>query len=96
MDNAYIKSPEEALKHFQATEEQGLSEQQVTAFRQKYGKNGTQLQAPLSRAHLLTGVDSLARRPSNSDLGAHSGAIQGSAGYNITGFGGCIVRPGAF
>ncbi|KAF2657340.1 calcium ATPase [Lophiostoma macrostomum CBS 122681] len=39
MDNAYIKTPEQALAHFQATEEQGLSEQQVTASRQKYGKN---------------------------------------------------------
>ena len=46
MDNAYIKTPGEALKHFQATEEQGLSEQQVSAARQKYGKNGTQQLPP--------------------------------------------------
>jgi Ca2+ transporting ATPase len=40
MENAYTKTPGEALKHFQVTEQAGLSEQQVQAARQKYGKNG--------------------------------------------------------
>ncbi|KAF2200031.1 calcium ATPase [Delitschia confertaspora ATCC 74209] len=39
MDNAYNKTTGEALKHFQVTEQNGLSEQQVSAQRQKYGKN---------------------------------------------------------
>jgi magnesium-transporting ATPase (P-type) len=40
MENAYIKTPAEALKHFQVTEEKGLSEQQVKDLRAKHGKNG--------------------------------------------------------
>ena len=41
MENAYVKTPAEALKQFDVTEEKGLSEQQVLSLRQKYGKNGT-------------------------------------------------------
>tara|TARA_R110002003_G_scaffold129_2_gene12078 strand:- start:3978 stop:4133 length:156 start_codon:yes stop_codon:yes gene_type:complete len=40
MENAYTKTPAEALKHFQVTEEKGLSEQQVQSLREKHGKNG--------------------------------------------------------
>lgn len=40
MENAYTKTPAEALKHFQVTEEKGLSEQQVKDLRAKHGKNG--------------------------------------------------------
>jgi Ca2+ transporting ATPase len=40
MENAYIKTPGEALKAFQVTEHAGLSEQQVQSAREKYGKNG--------------------------------------------------------
>jgi Ca2+ transporting ATPase len=40
MENAYTKTPAEALKHFQVTEEKGLSEQQVKTLREKHGKNG--------------------------------------------------------
>ena len=40
MDNAYTRTPSEALKHFQVTEEKGLSEQQVQSLREKHGKNG--------------------------------------------------------
>jgi len=40
MENAYTKTPAEALKHFQVTEEKGLSEQQVKSLREKHGKNG--------------------------------------------------------
>jgi Ca2+ transporting ATPase len=40
MENAYTKTPGEALKHFQVTEEKGLSEQQVKKQLEKYGKNG--------------------------------------------------------
>jgi magnesium-transporting ATPase (P-type) len=39
MENAYTKTPAEALKHFQVTEEKGLSEQQVKELRAKHGKN---------------------------------------------------------
>ena len=41
MENAFIKTPSEALKHFGATEEKGLSAQQVQSLRQKHGRNGT-------------------------------------------------------
>ena len=40
MENAYTKTPEEVLKHFQVTETKGLSEQQVKSLREKHGKNG--------------------------------------------------------
>jgi Ca2+ transporting ATPase len=40
MDNAYTRTPTEALKHFEVTEEKGLSEQQVKNLREKHGKNG--------------------------------------------------------
>ena len=40
MENAYTRTPSEALKHFQVTEEKGLSEQQVNSLREKHGKNG--------------------------------------------------------
>ncbi|KAJ4300975.1 hypothetical protein N0V90_003064 [Kalmusia sp. IMI 367209] len=39
MENAFIKSPAEALKQFGVTEAKGLSDQQVQSARQKYGKN---------------------------------------------------------
>jgi Ca2+ transporting ATPase len=41
MENAYTKTPTEALKHFQVTEDRGLSEQQVRSLREKHGKNCT-------------------------------------------------------
>lgn len=41
MENAYTKTPAEALKHFQVTEDRGLSEQQVRSLREKHGKNCT-------------------------------------------------------
>lgn len=40
MENAYTRTPAEALQHFQVREEQGLSDQQVASLREKYGKNG--------------------------------------------------------
>lgn len=40
MENAYTKSPAEALKHFQVEEQKGLSAQQVKSAREKYGRNG--------------------------------------------------------
>jgi Ca2+ transporting ATPase len=39
MENAYTKTPAEVLRHFQVTEEKGLSEQQVRSLREKHGKN---------------------------------------------------------
>jgi Ca2+ transporting ATPase len=39
MENAYTKSPAEALQHFQVTEQRGLSVQQVKTLREKHGKN---------------------------------------------------------
>jgi hypothetical protein len=40
MENAYTKTPAEALRHFQVAEDKGLSEQQVRTLREKHGKNG--------------------------------------------------------
>lgn len=40
MDNAFTRTPAEALKHFGVTEENGLSEPQVKSLREKHGKNG--------------------------------------------------------
>jgi Ca2+ transporting ATPase len=39
MENAFIKSPAEALRHFQVSEQQGLSAQQVQSLREKHGSN---------------------------------------------------------
>lgn len=41
MENAYTKTPAEALRHFGVTEQQGLNKQQVETLRAKHGKNGT-------------------------------------------------------
>jgi Ca2+ transporting ATPase len=40
MENAYTRTPAEALQHFQVAEETGLSAQQVQQLRAKHGKNG--------------------------------------------------------
>ncbi|CAN9318114.1 unnamed protein product [Alternaria alternata] len=39
MENAYTKTPAEALKYFQVDEQKGLSAQQVQSAREKHGKN---------------------------------------------------------
>ncbi|KAJ4318349.1 hypothetical protein N0V94_004479 [Neodidymelliopsis sp. IMI 364377] len=46
MENAYTRTPTEALKHFQVTEEKGLSEQQVKSLREKHGKNALPEEPP--------------------------------------------------
>lgn len=40
MENAYTKTPAEALRYFQVEEQKGLSAQQVQSAREKHGKNG--------------------------------------------------------
>lgn len=40
MDNAFTRTPQEVLAHFQVTEQQGLSSQAVVASKEKYGRNG--------------------------------------------------------
>jgi Ca2+ transporting ATPase len=40
MENAFSKTPAEALSYFQVTEHNGLSVQQVKGLREKHGKNG--------------------------------------------------------
>jgi len=45
MENAFTKTPGEALKQFAVTEEKGLSAQQVQSLRQKHGRNGTSEEA---------------------------------------------------
>jgi hypothetical protein len=43
MENAFSKTTEEVLKHFSVDETIGLSEAQITASREKHGRNGTYL-----------------------------------------------------
>jgi len=40
MDRSFILSTTEVLKHFEVSEEGGLSLQQVVLAREKYGSNG--------------------------------------------------------
>ncbi|KAF2876852.1 hypothetical protein BDV95DRAFT_561714 [Massariosphaeria phaeospora] len=46
MENAYTKSPGDALQHFHVSEEKGLSEQQVRSLRQQHGKNALPEEPP--------------------------------------------------
>lgn len=41
MENAYTKTPAEALKQFGVAEARGLSAQQVKSLREKHGRNCT-------------------------------------------------------
>ena len=41
MEAAYLSTPEEALKYFQVTEQNGLTGAQVQDALKKYGRNGT-------------------------------------------------------
>ena len=40
MDNAFVRSPKEVLEHFNVSEQTGLTDVNVTASRDKHGKNG--------------------------------------------------------
>jgi P-type Ca2+ transporter type 2A len=40
MEQAFLSSPTQVLKHFQVTEDTGLSSKQVSASRAKHGSNG--------------------------------------------------------
>lgn len=40
MDNAFVRSPQEVLKHFSVTEQTGYAQSAIEGVRQKYGKNG--------------------------------------------------------
>jgi Ca2+ transporting ATPase len=46
MDDAFTKSTQEVLKHFQVTEAKGLSDGQVEAQRRQFGPNGTAPSTP--------------------------------------------------
>jgi magnesium-transporting ATPase (P-type) len=84
MDDAFIKSPSEVLKHFQVSERRGLSEERVKGQRDKFGPNGTKEDhAILDRKCLLMFIDSIARRTAHATMGAGIGAVQGSASHNI-------------
>jgi hypothetical protein len=75
MENAYTRTPAEALQHFQVREEQGLSDQQVASLREKHGKNGmlAALQPASSCVVLRTDrAFSIARGAPDTHLGAYS------------------------
>ncbi|KAF2769879.1 calcium transporter ATPase [Teratosphaeria nubilosa] len=46
MDNAYVRSPQEVLEHFNVSEQKGLEEVSVNAARQKYGRNAIPEEPP--------------------------------------------------
>ena len=41
MEAAYLSTPEEVLRHFQVTEQDGLSDRQVKQALATFGRNGT-------------------------------------------------------
>lgn len=45
MDDAYARTPEQVLQHFQVEEHQGLGDAQVVTSREKYGSNGMRPEA---------------------------------------------------
>jgi len=90
MENAYTKTPAEALRQFQVEEQQGLSAQQVQSAREKHGKNG--MSASSQRPPTTNTRDSAARRPADTHLGAHPGAVQGPAGHHLARLGSSVVR----
>lgn len=40
MENAFTKTTSEVLKHFSVSESKGLTEAQISASREKFGRNG--------------------------------------------------------
>lgn len=46
MENAFSSSVADVLSHFSVASEQGLSEGQVTSFREKYGRNAIAEEPP--------------------------------------------------
>ena len=49
MEAAYLSSTQEALKYFSVAEDQGLSDEQASAYIAKYGRNGIRLQYNFSK-----------------------------------------------
>ncbi len=41
MDDAFVRSPSEVLKHFKVSEDRGLSSERVKTQRETFGPNGT-------------------------------------------------------
>jgi hypothetical protein len=98
MENAFTKTPAEALRHFQVTEEKGLSAQQVDALRAKHGKNGmlycSRRQSSIEGVEVLMQGNSAARRPAHAHLGAHPRAVQGPARHHPARLGRRLLRVG--
>ena len=42
MEQAFLSSPSQVLKRFHVAEDKGLSSRQVSASREKYGRNGNE------------------------------------------------------
>jgi P-type Ca2+ transporter type 2A len=62
MDNAYSRSAAHILKHFSVKEQEGLSDAQVEAAKEKYGRNGMQRTFG-PKEELLTGGIAIAEDP---------------------------------
>lgn len=69
MDNAFTRTPQEVLAHFQVTEQGGLSNQAVVASREKYGRNGM-----LPSTRNQKGCKLTDQQPSRKILQHHSGS----------------------
>lgn len=88
MENAYTKSPAQVLKHFQVSQASGLSDAQVARQRAEHGRNG-----PSQTAQDPANFDSLARRPSDPAVGAHTRTVQGPAGSDSPWLRGAVAGP---
>lgn len=53
MDQSYTKSTQQVLEHFKVRESQGLTSQQVSSFKDKYGSNALPEDPPTPLWHLI-------------------------------------------
>jgi hypothetical protein len=87
MENAYSKTPAEVLRHFQVSEERGLSEQQVRSLREKHGRNGRRPERRIGEDSVLTRAQRCPKtrlRPSGSSSSSSSRTSSSSS---------CSARP---
>lgn len=101
MENSFLSTPEEVLKHFGVTEKTGLSHDKVLKSRAKHGANGkllflSFLSGTLRRAELTASSNSSYRGSPHAGMETYPGTVQRSACSDPPRLGGCIVRSCAF
>jgi hypothetical protein len=94
MENAFTKTPSEALQQFRVTEAKGLSGQQVQTLRQKHGRNGVSHGSLIALLHMLTEGNSTAGGSPNTHMGTNTRAIQGPTGHYLARKCGRIICAG--